>query len=56
MKSCDTCENYFCRPEPGSPCEQCLTQKGHKGFKRAGLLAQVRIWLHQMRLVLRGSR
>lgn len=56
MKTCDCCENYFCEPTQSSPCELCLTKKGHKGFKRAKLSTQVKIWLRQFNLVVRGGR
>lgn len=52
MKNCDTCENYFCSLKSGSPCEPCLKRKGRKGYRRAKPKTLIRIWLHQLRLVL----
>lgn len=54
MPNCDRCENYFCSPTEDSPCAACLKKESPNGFKPARLIMQIRIWVYQVKLVMRG--
>lgn len=53
MKNCDRCKYFFCRSEPGSPCEKCINEKWGGGFRFAGVPTLVRIWLHRAKLIIK---
>lgn len=48
LKSCETCENYFCEPKRGSPCEMCLTHCGRTGWQPMRWLTRLRCWLRRL--------
>lgn len=49
MKTCETCNNYFCAPTKDSPCGQCLTRRGRTGWQPMGWRTRLRRWISRAR-------